>query len=82
VLLATGLVFSSSAGTLLRLFPACVLGVILFLTGAQLAIGAGSISDDKRERFVTMVTAALAIWNAGIAFVIGGAAYWLNRRGL
>lgn len=57
------------------------LGVILFLTGAQLALGACDIPKDKGERFVLMVTAALAVWNVGIAFVVGMAAYWLNKRG-
>jgi len=27
-----------------------------------------------------MVSGALAVWNAGIAFVVGMAAYWLNKR--
>jgi len=29
-----------------------------------------------------MVTAALAIRNVGIAFVVGMTAYWLNKKGL
>lgn len=82
VLLITAFWFSGSVATLFRLFPPAVLGVILFLTGAQLALGACDISKDKGERFVTMVTGALAIWNVGIAFVVGIIAYWLNRRGL
>jgi hypothetical protein len=82
VLLVTGFWFSGSVATLFRLFPPAVLGVILFLTGAQLALGACDISKDKGERFVTMVTGALAVWNVGIAFVVGVVAYWLNRRGL
>jgi len=82
VLLAAGLFFSGSVATLLRLFPPSILGVILFLTGAQLALGACDISKNKGERFVMMITAALAVWNVGIAFVVGVAAYWLNKRGL
>ncbi len=81
VLLATAIFFSGSVDTLLRLFPASVLGVILFLTGAQLALGACDISKDKGERFVTVITGALAMWNVGIAFVIGMTAYVLNKRG-
>jgi hypothetical protein len=50
------------------------------LTGAQLALGACDISKDKGERFVTVVTGAIVVWNVGIAFVIGIAAYWLNRK--
>ena len=82
VLLVTAIFFSGSVDTLLRLFPPSILGVILFLTGAQLALGACDISEDKGERFVTVVTGALAVWNVGIAFVVGMAAYALNKRGL
>jgi MFS superfamily sulfate permease-like transporter len=82
VLLVTALLFGGSVGTLLRLFPTAILGVILFLTGAQLALGACDISKDKGERFVLVITAALAVWNVGIAFVVGMVAYALNKRGL
>jgi MFS superfamily sulfate permease-like transporter len=82
VLLVMAFLFSGSVGTLLRLFPTTILGVILFLTGAQLALGACDISKDKGERFVLVITAALAVWNVGIAFVVGMVAYALNKRGL
>lgn len=81
VLLMTATFFSGSVETFLRLFPPSILGVILFLTGAQLALGACDISKDKGERFAMMITAALAVWNVGIAFVVGLAAYWLNKKG-
>jgi MFS superfamily sulfate permease-like transporter len=82
ILLAIAVLFSGSVGSLLRLFPTSVLGVILFLTGAQLALGSCDISKDKGERFVTMITGALAIWTVGLAFVFGIIAYALNERGL
>ena len=82
VLIVVALFFSGSVGTLLRLFPTSILGVILFLTGAQLALGACDISKDKGERFVTVVTAALAVWNVGVAFIVGVVAYALAKRGL
>jgi xanthine/uracil permease len=81
-LLVIALLFSGSVTTFLRLFPPSVLGVILFLTGAQLALGACDMPKDKGERFVLIVTGALAVWNVGIAFVLGLAAYWLNKRDL
>lgn len=81
VLLVIAMFFSGSVSTLLRLFPPSFLGVILFLTGAQLALGGCDISKDKGERFVTMITAALAIWNVGIAFLVGMIAYWLHKQG-
>jgi MFS superfamily sulfate permease-like transporter len=82
VLLAIATFLSGSIATFLRLFPPAVLGVILFLTGAQLALGACDIPKDKGERFVLVVTGALAVWNVGIAFVVGLVAYRLNKRGL
>jgi hypothetical protein len=57
------------------------IGVILFLTGAQLALGSCDFSKDKGERFVTVITGALAVWNVGIAFVVGMIAYALMKRG-
>jgi hypothetical protein len=81
ILLLLALFFSGSVSTLLRIFPPAVLGVILFLTGAQLALGSCDISKDKGERFATVITAGLAIWNVGIAFVVGSAVYLLARRG-
>jgi hypothetical protein len=39
------------------------------------------LSKDKGERFVTLITAALAVWNVGLAFVVGIAAFALNKRG-
>jgi MFS superfamily sulfate permease-like transporter len=81
ILVLLALFFSNSLGTLLRIFPPAILGVILFLTGAQLALGACDISKDKGERFATVITAALAIWNVGIAFVVGSAVLFVARRG-
>ena len=81
LLLLIAVFFSGSVSTLLHIFPPAVLGVILFLTGAQLALGSCDISKDKGERFATVITAGLAIWNVGIAFVVGSAVYLLARRG-
>ena len=81
IMLLLALFFSTSVSTLLHIFPPAVLGVILFLTGAQLALGSCDISKDKGERFATVITAGLAIWNVGIAFVVGSAVYLLARRG-
>lgn len=81
LLTVLGLFFSGSVEALFRLLPQSILGVILFLTGAQLALGACDFSRDKRERFVTLVTAGLAVWNVGLAFVAGMAAHTIHRRG-
>jgi len=81
LLLIVALLFSSSVETIFRIFPAPILGVILFLTGAQLALGSCSFGNTKNDRFVSLVTAACAIWNIGLAFIIGVAAYHLLKRG-
>ena len=82
MLIAVALIFGSSVETLFKIFPVPVLGVILFLTGGQLALGSCDFSRDKGERFVTLATAAFAVWNIGIAFVFGLAAYYAHKRGL
>ena len=81
LLVVLALAFSESVATLLQVFPAPALGVMLFLAGIQLALGSCDFSRDKGERFVTLGTAALAIWNVGIAFVFGIAVLWIVRRG-
>lgn len=74
--------FSGSGHTLLKIFPIPILGVILFFTGAQLALGSCALGEKKNDRFVSLITAACAVWNIGIAFVVGVAAYHPLRRGL
>ena len=75
------LFFGGSIETLLKLFPSALLGVILFLTGTQLALGSCEFSSDKNERFATLVTAAFAIWNVGVAFLAGAAIVYCMKRG-
>lgn len=79
VLLALG--FSSSITVLFALLPQAVLGVILFLTGSQLALGSCDFSKNKGERYVTIVTAAFSLWNVGLAFLVGLFLSYLLRRG-
>jgi len=81
ILCLTGLFFSESVTTLLKVFPAPVLGVVLFLTGAQLALGSCNFSKDKGERFATLVTAGCAAWNVGLGFALGWVVLLLLKRG-
>lgn len=81
LLIALALGFSESLAVLLRLFPQPALGVMLFLAGLQLALGSCDLSRDKGERFVAVGTAALAIWNVGIAFLFGILLLYIARRG-
>jgi len=80
-LIVLALCFSESITVLLRLFPQPALGVMLFLAGLQLALGSCDFSRDKGERFVTLGTAALAIWNVGAAFLFGIVMLYIARRG-
>jgi MFS superfamily sulfate permease-like transporter len=82
LLLVLALFFGDSVQLFLKVLATPVLGVILFLTGAQLALGSCDFPKDKGERFVTLVTAAFTIWNVGLAFAVGLAAAWMARRGL
>jgi predicted benzoate:H+ symporter BenE len=81
LLLAVGLFLSDSVALLFRLFPAAVLGVILFLAGTQLALNGKDAGTDKVDRFVVLTTAAFAIWNVGLAVLFGMAAYHASKRG-
>ena len=71
ILLAAGLFFSSSIATIFEAFPPALLGVILFLAGVQLALGSREPGGEKIDRFVVLATAAFAIWNVGIAVLVG-----------
>jgi hypothetical protein len=82
LLVVAALFFSASAQTLLLLIPPPALGVILFLAGAQLALGICELGPEKAERFVAVTTAAFCLWNVGIAFVFGLALHHALRREL
>jgi Molybdate transporter of MFS superfamily len=81
ILLALAFGFSGSIEVIFNLFPRAVLGVILFLTGAQLALGSCDFSKNKGERFITLCTAAFSMWNVGLAFAVGMTLTVLERRG-
>ena len=81
ILICLALFFSASVEALFAVFAQPVLGVILFLTGAQLALGSCDFSKNKGERFITLTTTAFAMWNVGLAFLVGLAIYWLEKRG-
>jgi MFS superfamily sulfate permease-like transporter len=81
ILVLLALFVSGSIDTLFRIFPSPILGVILFLTGAQLALGSCDFGETKNARFITLVTAGCAVWNVGIAFLVGIACDLIDRKG-
>ncbi|MBX6318227.1 putative sulfate/molybdate transporter [Pigmentiphaga sp.] len=80
ILLALALFFSSGVALLFQVFPLAILGVILFLTGAQLALGSSVLPADKNERYITLATAALCMWNVAAGFVAGLLLHWMAKR--
>ncbi len=81
LLLFGALFLADSIGTLLRLFPMPVLGVILFFGGLELSSSVVSDGFSHAERTVLIVTAGLALWNMGAAYLAGLALHhaWERR---
>jgi MFS superfamily sulfate permease-like transporter len=80
LILILALFFADSAGIVFRLFPEAVLGVILFFAGTELAVTIKDIGSDKKDIYVMLITAGLAMWNMLAAFIAGVSLYWLLRR--
>jgi predicted benzoate:H+ symporter BenE len=80
LLTLTALLLGDSIGLLLRVFPQSVLGIILFLAGTELAMSSREPSPDKVDRFIVLATAAIAVWNVGLAVVFGFLGYHAAKR--
>lgn len=81
LLIGLALGFSSSIELLLHAFPPALLGVILFMAGALLAVGNVPLHRSRQHAFVVVATAGMAIWNVGAAFVVGLILYQAAKRG-
>jgi hypothetical protein len=81
VLLTLALFFADSVATVFRLFPVPVLGVILFFGGIELAASFGD-GGDRADQTVQVVTAGVALWNPGVAYLAGLILYHASRRGI
>jgi len=75
LVLLTGLFLSESVGTLFKLFPPALLGVILMFGGLELAASVQPDAATKADRYVMLFTAGVALWNMGAAY-LGGLALW------
>ncbi|MBM4332102.1 MAG: sulfate transporter [Deltaproteobacteria bacterium] len=80
IVLLLGLFFSDSISTILKVFPPSILGVILFFTGLELASIARDIGNQKPDVYVMLVTAGLAMWNMGIAYLAGLILYYAIKK--
>lgn len=81
ILLFVALFYADSVATLFRLFPVPVLGVILFFGGVELAASVNGEPYPRAERTVLVVTAGVALWNMGAAYLAGLLLYHANRNG-
>jgi hypothetical protein len=81
IMLLAGLFLSESLSLVLQIFPRSVLGVILFFAGLELAMIIKDIRLHAENLFVLLVTAGLAMWNMGVAFLGGLVLYHLLKRG-
>ncbi|MGV3741670.1 MAG: putative sulfate/molybdate transporter, partial [Burkholderiaceae bacterium] len=72
IIVLFALFMGESIHVIFKMFPSPVLGVILFVTGAQLALGTcAAKAFGKKENFAMLVTAAFGLWNIGIGFIAG-----------
>jgi len=76
IVLILGLFFSDSVATIFKFFPPSILGVILFFTGLELASMIRDIGSKRSDVYVMLVTAGLAMWNMGVAFLAGLILYY------
>ncbi len=81
MVLLMGLFLSDSVAFLLQVFPRSILGVILCFAGVELALVVQDIKLKKQNLFVLVITAGIAMWNMGAAYLTGLILYYsLQRR--
>ena len=71
LVLFVGLFLADSVATLFKCFPPVILGVILLFGGLELAAGGRGGANSKEDRYIVYLTAGLAMWNMGVAYVVG-----------
>jgi MFS superfamily sulfate permease-like transporter len=71
LMIVLALFFSDSVALIFKIFPNAILGVILFFAGSELAIVARDIGNQKRDVYVMLIVTAFAMWNMGVAFLVG-----------
>jgi MFS superfamily sulfate permease-like transporter len=81
LVLFAGLFLADSIGTLFKLFPRALLGVILMFGGLELAAGAHGDTFQKGDRYVMLLTAGLSMWNMGVGYVAGLVLWYAFQRG-
>jgi MFS superfamily sulfate permease-like transporter len=82
LLLAAALFLSDSILFIFQMFPECVLGVILFFAGLELAVSARDVPREKNDFYVFLITAGFALWNMGAGFLAGVLLDQLTKRNI
>jgi len=82
IVLILGLFFSDSVATIFKFFPPSILGVILFFTGLELASITRDIGSKRSDVYIMLVTAGLAMWNMGVAYLAGLALHYGVKKGI
>jgi MFS superfamily sulfate permease-like transporter len=65
---------------LFGLIPTSILGVILFLAGAEIALMSRDIGREKKNIIVLVITAGFSLWNIAIGFAVGLVVQELVKR--
>jgi xanthine/uracil permease len=84
IVLGIGLFFAGSVGTLFKLFPPALLGVILMFGGLELAASVhadGGNGGSKADRYVMFFTAGVSMWNMGAGYLAGLALWYAFKLG-
>lgn len=81
LVLFVGLFLGDSVGTLFRLFPRSLLGVILLFGGLELAAGVKANNLQKEDRYVMLLTTGVSLWNMGAGYVSGLILWYAFQRG-
>jgi MFS superfamily sulfate permease-like transporter len=82
MVLFIGFFLSDSITLILQVFPRPILGVILFFAGVELALVVQDIKLKKQNVFILIITAGMAMWNMGVAYLAGLAIYYALQRRL
>ncbi len=80
ILLILALFFSNSVALIFKIFPECILGVILLFAGLELAVSARDVGREKEDFYILLVTAGFGMWNMGAGFLAGIALQELLKR--
>ncbi len=80
IVIAAGLLLSDSVALIFQVFPRSILGVILFFAGIELALTVKDIKLKRQNLFVLIITAGIAMWNMGVAYLAGLILYYGSKR--